>query len=286
MVKKAVARGVAPINALKAASLNPIKHYKLDCGLLQPGDSADFLVVDTLCDFNVLKTYIDGKIVSGPDGCFIQSIPASFDYIFNASPVTPANFYIRANGKTAKVIEAINGSLVTKKGTYDIKSKDGFALCDTAADIVKIVLISRYDQFAQPVVGFIKNTGFKNGAIASSVNHDAHNIIAAGSDDESIARAVNMVINAKGGISAVSAGGECGLLPLPIGGIISDLPCEAVSEKYTRLEKIISDSIKTNLTAPFMTLSFMSLFVIPSIKMSAAGLFDADNFRVTGLFEC
>jgi adenine deaminase len=285
LVKKAVARGIAPLNALKAASLNPVRHYKLDCGLLQPGDSADFIEVDNLRDFTILKTYIDGELVNCPDGCRIQPLPASFDYLFNTSPKTGADFLIEANGKTANVIEAFNGSLVTKRGGYDIKIKDGFALCDTAADIVKIVLISRYDQSARPVVGFIKNTGFKNGAIASSVNHDAHNIIAAGSDDESIARAVNMVINAKGGISAVAACGECDILPLPIGGIISDMPCEVVSAKYARLEKIIFDNIKTSLTAPFMTLSFMSLFVIPSIKMSTAGLFDADNFRVIGLFE-
>ena len=285
LVKKAVDRGATPLNALKAASLNPIKHYNLDCGLLQPGDSADFLEVDNLKDFTVLKTYIAGEVVSSRDGSAVQSLPVSFDYIFNASPKSAANFHIEAKGKTANVIEAFNGSLVTKRSGYDIKIKDGFALCDTAADIVKIVLISRYDKSTPPVVGFIKNTGFKNGAIASSVNHDAHNIIAAGSDDELIAQAVNMVIKAKGGISAVAACGECDILPLPIGGIISDMPCEIVSEKYARLEKIIFDKIKTNLTAPFMTLSFMSLFVIPSLKMSTTGLFDADNFRVIGLFE-
>ncbi len=285
LVKKAVSLGVSPLNALKAASLNPVRHYNLDCGLLQPGDSADFLKVDNLKDFTVLKTYIAGKVVSSPDGSAVKSFPASFDYIFDASPKCAADFIIEAKGKTANVIEAFNGSLVTKRAGYEVKTKDGLALCDTASDIVKIALISRYDKSAPPVVGFIKNTGFKNGAIASSVNHDAHNIIAAGSDDESIAQAVNMVIKAKGGISAVAACGECDILPLPIGGIISDMPCEKVSEKYARLENIIFDKIKTNLTAPFMTLSFMSLFVIPSLKMSTAGLFDADNFRVIGLFE-
>ncbi len=133
--------------------------------------------------------------------------------------------------------------------------------------------------------GFIKNTGLKNGAIASSVNHDAHNIIAAGSDDYSIARAVNMVVSAKGGISAVSADGECDILPLAIGGIISDMPCEAVQEKYSALEKLIFDKIGSSLTAPFMTLSFMSLFVIPDLKMNTSGLFDAKNFKTIGLFE-
>ena len=285
LVKKAIAGGVPPLNALAAASLNPVRHYNLDCGLLQKGDPADFLVVDNLRDLTILKTYISGKLASDSSAVYVESHPASFDYIFNASPVTASDFGIAASGPAANLIEVFNGSLVTAKGVYKVKSKDGLALPDVGSDVVKIALISRYKN-SPPVMGFIKNTGFKNGAIASSVNHDAHNIIAAGTDDESIARAVNLVIGARGGISAAASGGESGLLPLPIGGIISDMPCEYVEEIYGRVEKIVFEKIGTSLSAPFMTLSFMSLFVIPSLKMSASGLFDVEKFRVTGLFEC
>lgn len=284
LVKKAVAKGISPLNALAAASLNPVRHYNLDCGLLQKGDPADFLVVDNLRDFTILKTYISGRLASDSSAAYVESHPAAFDYIFNASPKAAADFGIAALGAEANLIEVFNGSLVTKKGVYKVRSHNGMALADTGRDVVKIALISRYKD-CPPVMGFIKNTGFKNGAIASSVNHDAHNIIAAGTDDESIARAVNLVIGARGGISAVAAGGESGLLPLPIGGIISDMPCEYVEEIYGRVEKIVFEKIGTSLTAPFMTLSFMSLFVIPSLKMSASGLFDVEKFRVTGLFE-
>lgn len=284
LVKKAVARGVAPLKALAAASLNPIVHYKLDCGLLREGDPADFLVVDNLCDFNVLKTFVDGRAVFDSGMALVDSRPASFDYSFNATPKKPSDFAIFAAGAEANVIEAADGSLVTKKGVYRVRAVDGMAVADPENDVVKIALISRYRD-APPVMGFIRNTGLKRGAIASSVNHDAHNIIAAGSDDESLARAVNLVIGARGGISAVAASGESDLLPLPIAGIISDMPCEFVERKYAGLEKFVSEKIGVSLTAPFMTLSFMSLFVIPSLKMSSAGLFDADAFRRVGLFE-
>jgi len=285
LVKKAVALGIDPINAMKAASLNPTLHYGLDCGLLRAGDSADFLIVDNLCDFTVLKCFIRGEAVSDSGGVYVESLKTSFKYAFNAGLKRPEDFAVKANRRKVNVIEAFNGSLVTSRGVHEIKIEGGNAAADIENDILKIALISRYKD-SPPVIGFIKNTGFKNGAIASSVNHDAHNIIAAGSDDESLAKAVNMVIKARGGISAVSAGGDCDILELPIGGIISDMPCEAVEEKYRRLEEIVETGIKTTLTAPFMTLSFMSLFVIPALKMSSAGLFDSQNYRVIDLFDC
>ena len=285
LVKKAVALGIDPLNAMKAASLNPTLHYGLDCGLLRQSDSADFLIVDNLRDFNVLKCFIRGEIASDSGGVYVESQKTSFKYAFNAGLKKPEDFAVKANCKKANVIEAFNGSLVTARGVHEIKTEDGKASADIENDILKIALISRYKD-SPPVIGFIKNTGFKNGAIASSVNHDAHNIIAAGTDDESLAKAVNMVIKARGGISAVSAGGECDMLEHPIGGIISDMPCEAVEKKYRRLEEIVETQIKTSLTAPFMTLSFMSLFVIPALKMSSAGLFDSQNYKVIDLFDC
>lgn len=283
LVKKAVKKGVDPIKALYSASASPILHYKLDLGLLRKGDNADFLIVNDLCDFDISGVYAGGKLVSDGKSSFTDSERASFEYVFNASEKKPADFKVPARGTKIRVIEAIDGKLITKSVIADAKIVNGFVESDIENDILKLALISRYKDIP-PVIGFIKNTGLKYGAIASSVNHDAHNIIVLGTSDEALAKAANLVIKSRGGISAVSNCGDSDVLPLAIGGIISDMPCEHVAEKYDRIDRLVFDNIKTTLSAPFMTLSFMSLFVIPSLKMSSTGLFDADNFKPVDLF--
>jgi adenine deaminase len=280
---RAVKKGIDVFNVLRAACINPVQHYKLNIGLLQPGDAADFIVVKDLKDFDVLQTYINGTMVS-----FIRPVEhkkQSPVNQFNCSPKRASDFEVPWKGEpTIPVIEALDGQLITNKVQLAPTVSNGCIVGDTQRDILKIAVINRYSD-APVAKAFIKNIGLKNGAIASSVAHDSHNIVAVGVDDESLCRAVNLVIEKKGGISCVgnplplmhNEGREM-LLPLPIAGLMSNEDGYRVAEQYTAIDSM-AKSLGSSLSAPFMTLSFMALLVIPHIKLSDKGLFDGDSFR-------
>ncbi|UZD20937.1 adenine deaminase [Algoriphagus halophytocola] len=281
LAARAVARGKDIFHVLQAACLNPIAHYSMNVGQLREGDPADLILVKDLKDFQVISTYINGKKVAENGKTLIQPIKNRIINNFNTSLKKPEDFRLKAKGSNVRIIEALDGQLITPKISGEILIKEGFAESNPAEDILKITVVNRY-QDAPPALAFIKNFGLKTGAIASSVGHDSHNIIAVGIDDESICKAVNLIIQAKGGVSAVS-GDQEEILPLPVGGIMSASDGYEVAAAYTRIDKLAKEMGAT-LHSPFMTLSFMALLVIPDLKLSDKGLFNGKNFAFEKVF--
>ncbi|MEI6434481.1 MAG: adenine deaminase [Bacteroidota bacterium] len=283
VVKRAIEKGLNVMNVIRCCTLNPVRHYNLDIGLLQPGDSADFILIDNLSEFKVLKTYIDGVMVAENGKTYIHSFLAPLLNNFNISKIAPEDIRIKNEGGNIRIQKALDGQLITQ--TLIEKpaiSNEGYVVTDTSRDILKLIVINRY-QKAVPAIGFINNFGLKQGAIASCVAHDSHNIVAEGADDDSIIQAINMIIESKGGISLVN-GEEKMLLPLPIAGIMADIDGFTVAELYDRMDRKTKEMGST-LSAPYMTLSFMALLVIPEIKLSDKGIFDGKRFSFTSLFE-
>ncbi len=283
LVKRALAKGIDLFKVLKAACLNPVKHYKLEVGLLRENDPADFIVVNNLEDFEVQQTYINGQLVAENGQTKLEFAPSALVNNFDTSLKTVEQFRLNASeGEKIRVIEAFDGQLITAQSWHEVKTDNGNAVSDVANDILKITVVNRY-QNAEPAVAFIRNTGLKSGAIASSVGHDSHNIVAVGCDDESICRAVNLIIEAKGGISAVDGPAEK-LLALPVAGIMSAEDGYEVAQAYSQLDAM-SKAMGSTLASPFMTLSFMALLVIPALKLSDKGLFDGEHFRFVNAIE-
>ncbi|TXE14035.1 adenine deaminase [Algoriphagus aquimarinus] len=281
LAARAVAKGKDVFHVLQAACLNPIAHYSLNVGQLRKGDPADFILVKDLKDFKVISTYIDGEKVAENGKTLIKPIKNEIINNFNTSIKKPEDFQLKANGTKVRVIEALDGQLITPEIKGEILIKDGFAESNPAEDILKITVVNRYED-APPAIAFIKNFGLKTGAIASSVGHDSHNIIAVGIDDESICKAVNLIIAAKGGVSAVS-GEQEEILPLPVGGIMSASDGYEVAAAYTCIDRLAKEMGAT-LNSPFMTLSFMALLVIPDLKLSDKGLFNGQRFEFEEVF--
>jgi adenine deaminase len=277
LCKRAVSKGIDVFKVLQAACINPVEHYNLDVGILREGDPADFIIVDDLENFNVLETYIDGQLVSKNGKTFIESISCDLINQFNCKEITPSDLKIEfKNEESIPVIEALDGQLITNKISCKPKIEAGKIASDTMNDVLKLAVINRYKN-APVAKAFIKNFGLKEGAIASSVAHDSHNIIAVGVDDDSIAKAVNLVIKEKGGVSCVSSKKEM-ILPLPIAGLMSNEDGYKIAGMYTAIDQMAKE-IGSTLSTPFMTLSFMALLVIPHLKLSDLGLFDADAFK-------
>jgi adenine deaminase len=281
LVKKAIKNGIDLFKVLSVASLNPVKHYNLEVGLLRKGDPADFLIVDNLKNLNVLKTYINGIEVARKGKSQISRIKPEIKNNFNISLKEPSHFAIRAKRGKINVIITVEGQLVTEKVEEEPKISKGYVVSSVDKDILKIVVVNRYKN-AKPSIAFIKNFGLKKGAIASSVAHDSQNIIAVGVSDKDICTAVNLIIQNKGGISAVGKSIE-NILPLPIAGIISNSEYDWVAKKYIEMNKA-AKYLGCILKAPYMTLSFMALPVIPKLKLSDKGLFDSENFKFVDLF--
>jgi adenine deaminase len=287
---RAVAKGIPLFNVLKAACLNPVHHYKLDSGLLRAGDPADCILVEDLQQFKVIQTYIKGQLVADNGVSRIPSAAAVGTINnFNAEPHTPADFAYpldkwgeQENFEQVYVIEALDGQLITNKlvlPVADVRPSNGYLQANVDKDILKIVVVNRYSP-APVAKSFIRNFGLRRGAIASSVAHDSHNIVAVGADDESICRAVNLVIAQQGGLSCTDPETHSELvLPLPVAGLMSADDGYAVAEAYTAIDQM-AKGLGSSLRAPFMTLSFMALLVIPHLKLSDLGLFDGDKFKL------
>ncbi|ADQ79526.1 Adenine deaminase [Paludibacter propionicigenes WB4] len=283
LVRRAVAQGYDVMDILRICSLTPVKHYKLDVGLLQKGDAADFIVVDNLTEFNVIATYIDGEKVS-ENGipAFPRYSPTKLLNQFNAEKIGLEQLVVKPIGKMLRVIEVDNGQLMTRLVLKTPKIKDGNVISDTENDILKMVVYNRY-QPSKPAIGFIKNIGLKRGALASTVSHDSHNIVAVGTSDEEIVSAINQVIDSKGGILACEGDRVC-LLPLPVGGVMSVDEGSVIARLYEEIDAMAKE-LGSTLNAPFMTLAFMSLLVIPELKLGDRGLFDGKNFKFVELME-
>lgn len=280
LVKRALQKGYKLMDVLRAASLNAVQHYRLSVGLLQPGDDADFIVVDSINDFNVLQTYIRGRLMAEEGRCCMPYRKEEACNRFCAVPITPADLRVPDEGKPIKVIACMEGSLITNTIVAMPKVLEGNLVSDTTRDILKMVVLNRY-QPSKPAVGFINHFGLKRGALATSVAHDSHNIVAVGCSDEDIARAINLLVLTQGGMVACSET-EFALLPLPVAGLMSLEEGGRVAEDYERADLLAHD-FGCTLSSPFMTLSFMSLLVIPELKLSDRGLFDVTRFEFTSL---
>ena len=277
---RAVAKGVDVFQVLQMACLNPVEHYKMNVGTLRVNDPADFIVVEDLTNFRVLATYIDGEIVAQNRQAQLPKIAFDTPNNFNCSPKTPADFAVNSSAKTIRVIEALEGQLITNELHMPSTIKAGQLCANTEQDILKLAVVNRY-QDAPVAVAFIKNFGLKSGAIASSVAHDCHNIVAVGASDEDLCRAVNLVIAQQGGLCAVSAEQEL-VLPLPVAGIMSDRNGVQVAAQYQEIDAL-AKALGSKLKAPYMTLSFMALLVIPDLKLSDKGLFSGNSFAFVDL---
>ncbi len=282
LVCRAVAKGKDTFDVLRAACINPIIHYSLPVGQLREGDGADFILVKDLENFEVQATYVRGQKVAENGKSLIPRIKNEVINNFSTSLKTLTDFQISGLGEKVRIIEALDGQLITPEVEGKIILKNGLAESNPEQDILKITVVNRY-QDAPPAIAFIKNFGLKSGAIASSVGHDSHNIIAVGLDDASICSAVNLLIEAKGGVSAVW-GDHKEVLPLPVGGIMSPEDGYEVAAAYTRIDRLAKEMGST-LNSPFMTLSFMALLVIPDLKLSNKGLFDGKKFEFTEVFK-
>ncbi|MBK8611537.1 MAG: adenine deaminase [Chitinophagaceae bacterium] len=287
---RAVAKGIDVFKVLQAACINPVEHYKMNIGLLREGDAADFIVVEDLKDFKVLQTYIDGKLVAESGKSRIRTNPPELLNNFNCGEkaIEEFGFPVPAisphegeksveHKEPVYAIEALDGQLITNKIVCHPIVKNGYYESDPENDLLKIVVVNRYKN-APIAKAFIKNFGLKRGAIASSVAHDSHNIVAVGVDDENLMKAVNLVIKERGGVSAIYQD-TAQVLPLPIAGLMSHDDGYTVAASYTSIDNMVKEEMGSTLAAPFMTLSFMALLVIPHLKLSDLGLFNGDEFR-------
>jgi adenine deaminase len=276
IVRRSLKNGYDLFDVLDCSSVNAVKHYNLSVGLLQLGDFADFIVVDDLEKLNILKTYINGTLVAEFGRTLINSVNEKVINNFNTKKKNIEDFEIKFTGKKIRVMEALDGQLITNELDLKPLMSDGKIIPDIENDILKLTVMNRYRD-TKPSIGFIRGFGLKKGAIASCVGHDSHNIIAVGTNDKDLCDAINAIIEHKGGIS-VSDNGKVEILPLPVAGIMSNEDAYVVADKYSHIDKI-AKSFGSKLNAPFMTLSFMALLVIPALKLSDKGLFDGNKFQ-------
>jgi len=282
---RAVAKGIDLFKILQAACVNPVHHYKMKVGLLNEGNAADFIVTKDLQKFEVLQTYLDGRLVAENGKSRIETTRSEVINNFSCGKKSISDLELLATQyplateslSTSPAIEALDGQLITNKVGWTPLIINNAVTSDPEKDILKIVVVNRYKD-APIAKAFIKNFGLKTGALASSVAHDSHNIVAVGVDDESIRDAVNLVIEHKGGVSFVSDDTEM-IVPLPVAGLMSNTDGYKVAEQYSIIDKAVKYA-GCSLSSPFMTLSFMALLVIPHLKLSDLGLFDGDKFEL------
>jgi len=276
LVRRSLKKGYSIQNIITACTKNAIDHYELNVGFLKTGDCADFIVVDNLENFTVLKTFLDGVEVFDGVQVNVQKKNETSINNFYCNDVALNDIQIKAKpGTDLHIIGIVKDSLLTKHICIPVTSSSQFIKSDVANDILKIVVVNRYEK-AKPAVGFIKGLGLNSGAIGGSVAHDSHNIIVIGTDDESILRAISLIQKNRGGLAVVNDKLE-NILPLPIAGLMSDQSCEVVAREYKKMNALVKE-MGCIQNAPFMTMAFMALLVIPELKLSDRGLFDGNKF--------
>lgn len=282
LVARAIDYGCDLFDTLYAACINPVLHYRLPVGLLRVGDPADFIRVSDLHHFRVSETWIDGVQVAAEGKSLLPRLHSAAPNQFTAEPRQPDDFRIPATQNEAyancRIIEALDGQIVTGAGLENLPVEDGWILSDPSRDILKITVVNRYTPHAKPAIGLVRGFGLKQGALASSVAHDSHNIVAVGVSDTALCDAVNAVIAAGGGISAADNAGNANVLALPIAGLMSQSDGHTLAADYAHLDEWTKTALGCSLRAPFMVLSFLALPVIPSLKMTDLGLFDVERF--------
>jgi len=282
LVRGAIARGAEPMNVLLAACVNPVRHYSLGVGLLQPGDPADFIVVNNLKELDVITTCIQGRPVAEHGKTLLAPTKSAPIRSIETRRKKAADFAVKAAGGKMRVIEAIEGQILTNQIYAIPRIVDGQAVSNAAEDVLKFVVVNRYESAVAPAIGFIRGFGLKVGAIASSVGHDSHNILAIGITDDALCKAINLIIDHQGGLAAVSGDAQ-EVLPLPVAGLMANEDGFHVATRFAALTRFAAH-LGCRLKAPFMTLSFMSLLVAPRLKLSDKGLFDSEHHRFIDLF--
>ena len=280
--RRAVAEGCDLFHVLAAACVTPVEHYGLSVGQLRIGDPADFIEIDSVHSFNVIRTFIDGQCVAENGRSRIDATPAAAINHFSCTQKPVQQFAVPAKpNRQIRVIVAHDRRLTTTQEILEPTCKANHVIADPERDLLKIAVVNRYTD-THPAVAMVNGFGLRAGAFASSVAHDSHNIIAVGTSDQAICDAVNAVIRQRGGL-AVATDDRVNVLPLPVAGLMSLDACEDVARVYSKLDKTVKD-LGCPLEAPFMTLSFLALLVIPSLKLSDHGLFDGEKFRMVDLF--
>lgn len=277
---RAIAKGMDLFKVLQVACINPVHHYNMNVGLLRENDAADFIVVEDLVHFKVQKTYVDGKLVAENGTSFVEKVPFETPNNFKIEKKNVADFEVVSTASNIRVIEALEGQLITNEIHCKSLVQNGKLVSDVANDVLKMAVVNRYRN-EKPAIAFIKNFGLKEGAIASSVAHDCHNIVVVGTSDEEICNAVNLLIENKGGVCAVN-GSQAKSLALPVAGIMSDQDGWEAGRLYQEIDEM-AKGLGSPLKAPFMTLSFMALLVIPDLKLSDKGLFSGKSFEFVNL---
>jgi adenine deaminase len=280
LAARAVAKGCNVMDVLRAACLHPVEHYRLPVGLLREGDPADFILVEDLINFSVKETWLAGKCVARNGQSLLPRQPSETPNHFFALPKTAIDFQLKAweDGSKVRVIQALDGEIVTEEILENVQLHEGFLEAVPQKDLLKIAVVNRYEKHAPPAIGFVRGFGLKKGALASSVAHDSHNIVAVGTDDDAICDAVNAIIEAKGGISATNGSGDTQVLPLPIAGLMSPEDGYVLAQQYATIDSWVKRELGCQFRAPFMVLSFLALPVIPALKITDKGLFDVCKF--------
>ncbi len=289
LCSRAVAKGIDVFKVLQAACINPVHHYKMNVGLLNTNDAADFIVVEDLINFKIIQTYINGELVAEKGNSFVKDVLFETPNNFNIDvkditdfevPSVVTNSNVSEQAKQIRVIEALEGQLITNEIHHKPLIENEKIISDIENDILKMAVVNRYKN-TKPAIAFIKNFGLKKGAIASSVAHDCHNIVVVGTSDKEICNAVNLIIKNKGGICTVN-GSENKSLALPVAGIMSNKNGWETGKLYQEIDAMAKE-LGSSLNAPFMTLSFMALLVIPDLKLSDKGLFSGSSFTFVDL---
>jgi adenine deaminase len=277
MAARAVAAGHDPFDVLRCACVNPVLHYHLPVGLLRPGDPMDAALVSDLRDFRPLRAWVDGRLVAEDGRSRIERVGVEPVNRFRAGRLEPERLRVPAGPGLLRVIDALDGELLTREALLPPRIEQGSVVPDPARDILFLVVLNRYRE-APPAVAFVRGFGLRRGALASSVAHDSHNLVAVGTDADSLCRAVNALVERGGGIALAEGGVDC--LPLPVAGLMSTEDGDQVAARYADLTRR-ARALGSPLRSPFMTLSFMALLVIPELKLSDRGLFDGRGFRFT-----
>jgi len=281
LLKRSVALGYDPIALIRSASMNVVDHYGLAIGLVQEGDPADFICVKDLKDFEVTQTYIRGEKVAEDGQTYIKRVEEKVLNNFSSRSVLAEELIVKQEGSALKVIVVEDGQLITKQLLVNLEGGRGQVIkSDVDKDLLKIVVVNRYNA-SKPAIAFVKNFGLKHGAIASTVAHDSHNIIAVGVNDDDILIAINQLMESKGGV-CLSDGARLMNLDLPVAGLMSDQDGYEVAEAYEKIDQG-AKGLGSSLESPFMTLSFCALLVIPELKLSDKGLFDGNQFKLVDL---
>ncbi|MDY4521351.1 MAG: adenine deaminase [Bacteroidales bacterium] len=286
---RALEMGISIFDIFQILSVNPVSHYKLDCGLVQVGDKSNFLLLNSLKEFSLRSVILNGQEAYNS----VQGL--AYDYLPN--PLKPNNFVDRSftdadfqlvapsNDPKLRVIVQLKDQIVTQSLVWQSKAKaQAEVKSDIDNDIVKIAVVNRYDAQAPVVNGFIKGTGLKSGAMASSIAHDSHNVVIIGADAQSMRLAAEAIFASKGGIVVVNDNAVAGQLELPIAGLMTNDNFNVVADKYQWLIRTAQEKLGVDLSSPFMSMAFMSLLVIPSLKIGDKCLFDVDTFSPVDVF--